>query len=103
MLGELRDQHPNVGVLVDAFHLFAAGEELEAGFVWGDDRVVWVHVADCSQPGSRRDAGSGTRACRAKPAWRLPGPSEQLATRATTARSPPSRSGHADRCRDWIR
>jgi len=49
-LGELRDEHPNVGVLVDAFHLFAAGEEIETGFVWGVDSVVWVHVADSANP-----------------------------------------------------
>ena len=49
-LGELRDEHPNVGVLVDAFHLFAAGEEVEAGLVWGVDAVVWVHVADSANP-----------------------------------------------------
>jgi sugar phosphate isomerase/epimerase len=48
--GELRVRHPNVGVLVDAFHLFAAGEEVEAGFVWGVDSVVWVHVADSANP-----------------------------------------------------
>lgn len=45
-LGELRDKHRNVGVLVDAFHLFASGETIEAGFVWGSESVVWVHVAD---------------------------------------------------------
>jgi len=49
-LGELRAEHPNVGVLVDAFHLFAAGEGVEAGFVWGVDSVVWVHVADSANP-----------------------------------------------------
>lgn len=48
--GELRAEHPNVGVLVDAFHLFAAGEGVEAGFVWGVDSVVWVHVADSANP-----------------------------------------------------
>ncbi len=45
-LGELRAEHPNVGVLVDAFHLFAAGEHAGAGFVWGVNSVEWVHVAD---------------------------------------------------------
>ena len=49
-LGELRDEHPNVGVLIDAFHLFAAGEGVEAGLVWGVDAVVWVHVADSANP-----------------------------------------------------
>ncbi len=49
-LAELRAQHPNIGVLVDAFHLFAAGEGIEAGFVWGVDSVVWVHIADSVNP-----------------------------------------------------
>ena len=54
LMGEIRDRHPNVGVLVDAFHLFAAGEDPEAGFAWGDDRVVWVHVADPVSPDRAR-------------------------------------------------
>ncbi|MFO0908495.1 MAG: TIM barrel protein [Isosphaeraceae bacterium] len=37
---------PNVGVLLDGFHLHAAGEPIEHGLAWGVDRVVWVHVAD---------------------------------------------------------
>ncbi len=49
-LAELRAKHANVGVLVDAFHLFAAGEGIEAGFVWGVDSVVWVHLADSANP-----------------------------------------------------
>jgi sugar phosphate isomerase/epimerase len=49
-LSTLREEHPNVGVLVDAFHLFAAGEGCEAGFVWGDESVVWVHLADSAKP-----------------------------------------------------
>ncbi len=53
-LGELRAEHPNVGVLVDAFHLFAAGEGEEAGFVWGVDSVVWVHLADSANPARLR-------------------------------------------------
>lgn len=39
-------QEPNVGILVDGFHLFAAGESMEVALTWGVDRVVWVHVAD---------------------------------------------------------
>ncbi len=46
VLGALRDEAPNFGILVDGFHLYAAGEEVEAGLSWGVDRVVWVHVAD---------------------------------------------------------
>lgn len=42
----LRDARPNVGVLVDSFHLFAAGEELADALAWGPSSVVWVHLAD---------------------------------------------------------
>lgn len=42
----LRDVHKNVGVLVDAFHLFASGERLDDALAWGPDSVVWVHLAD---------------------------------------------------------
>ncbi len=37
---------PNVGLLVDAFHLHAAGEPFTAALAWGVDRLVWAHVAD---------------------------------------------------------
>lgn len=47
-LAELRWRHLNIGVLVDAFHLFAAGDEGEEGLVWGGDAVIWVHVADAA-------------------------------------------------------
>ncbi|WP_435009964.1 sugar phosphate isomerase/epimerase family protein [Tundrisphaera lichenicola] len=39
-------ESPNLGILLDAFHLHAAGEEIEAGLSWGIGRVVWAHVAD---------------------------------------------------------
>lgn len=42
----LRDVHPNVGVLVDSFHLFASGESLDDALSWGPASVVWVHLAD---------------------------------------------------------
>jgi len=45
-LGSILAEHANVGILVDAFHLAAAGEGIEAALVWGAERVVWVHVAD---------------------------------------------------------
>ena len=32
--------------MLDAFHLHAAGEPIEAGLAWGIGRVRWVHVAD---------------------------------------------------------
>ena len=37
---------PNVGVLVDAFHLHAAAELFDRALAWGADRVVWAHIAD---------------------------------------------------------
>jgi sugar phosphate isomerase/epimerase len=49
-LGQLRQEHPNVGVLIDAFHLFAAGEGPEEALVWSADAIVSVHVADSAQP-----------------------------------------------------
>ncbi|MFO0950411.1 MAG: sugar phosphate isomerase/epimerase family protein [Isosphaeraceae bacterium] len=45
---------PNLGILVDGFHLFAAGEPPEQGLAWGVDRVTWVHVADLP-PSTPRD------------------------------------------------
>ena len=45
--GGLRERTPRpVGVVVDAFHLYAAGERNEAALARGIERVVWVHVAD---------------------------------------------------------
>lgn len=46
VLGDLWREAPNLGILVDGFHLYAAGETVEAGLAWGVERVVWVHVAD---------------------------------------------------------
>jgi sugar phosphate isomerase/epimerase len=46
ILGTLRDEAPNSGILLDGWHLYAAGESVEAGLVWGMPRVVGVHVAD---------------------------------------------------------
>jgi sugar phosphate isomerase/epimerase len=46
LLGPLREERPNVGLVVDAFHLHAAGEPAEAALLWGVERVVWVHIAD---------------------------------------------------------
>lgn len=44
-LGPLLDE-PNVGLLVDAFHLYAADEPVDAALALGAGRVVWAHVAD---------------------------------------------------------
>jgi len=43
---ELHELHPNLGLLADAFHVFAAGDDPEIVFSWGPDAIVWVHVAD---------------------------------------------------------
>jgi sugar phosphate isomerase/epimerase len=55
VLAAVWDEAPNLGVLIDAFHLYAAGEAVEAGLRWGVGRVVWVHVADlpASAPADR--------------------------------------------------
>jgi sugar phosphate isomerase/epimerase len=45
-LGPIWSEAPNLGILLDAFHLHAAGEPVESGLAWGVDRIVWVHVAD---------------------------------------------------------
>ena len=42
----LLEVNPNMGILLDGFHLHAAGENIEAGLAWGVDKIVWVHVAD---------------------------------------------------------
>ncbi|AGA30803.1 sugar phosphate isomerase/epimerase family protein [Singulisphaera acidiphila] len=54
-LGAIWQESTNLGILVDGFHLYAANEEIEAGFRWGVDRIVWVHVADlpASSPSDR--------------------------------------------------
>jgi sugar phosphate isomerase/epimerase len=35
-----------VGVLADAFHLYASDETYKTATIWGANRVVWAHVAD---------------------------------------------------------
>ena len=52
-LGALRAE-PNVGLLVDAFHLHAAAEPFAMALAWGVERVVWAHVADLA-PGFAGD------------------------------------------------
>jgi sugar phosphate isomerase/epimerase len=46
LLGSIWRVTPNVGVILDAFHLHAAAEPIAAALAWGVDRVVWVHLAD---------------------------------------------------------
>ena len=45
-LGAVWDESANLGLLLDAFHLYAADEAIDAGLARGVDRIVWVHVAD---------------------------------------------------------
>jgi sugar phosphate isomerase/epimerase len=45
-LGGIWAEAPNLGILLDAFHLHAAGEPIEAGLEWGVGRICWAHVAD---------------------------------------------------------
>ncbi|WP_240911150.1 sugar phosphate isomerase/epimerase family protein [Paludisphaera soli] len=42
--------HANVGVLADAYHLSASGEEVGASLGWGVSAVTWVHLADPANP-----------------------------------------------------
>jgi sugar phosphate isomerase/epimerase len=49
-LSALKERHGNVGILADAFHLFASGEAVEVVLGWGVERVMWVHVADSAVP-----------------------------------------------------
>jgi sugar phosphate isomerase/epimerase len=62
-LGALRRTAANVGLLVDGFHLYAAGEPIEAALSWGVAQVVWVHVADLprSAPPDRAAIRDGHR------------------------------------------
>jgi len=55
--GDLRRAYPNVGVLADAYHLYAAGESAAAALAWGCVAVVWIHLADPANPdrGTMRD------------------------------------------------
>lgn len=46
----LRGAHANVGVLADAYHLYAAREGAGAALAWGAGAVAWVHVADPAVP-----------------------------------------------------
>jgi sugar phosphate isomerase/epimerase len=46
LLCALRENHDNVGVLVDSFHLYGAGEETREGLTWGAAAVTAVHIAD---------------------------------------------------------
>ncbi len=46
LLDALQAQAGNIGLLVDAFHLYAAGEPVETALGRGAEGIVWAHVAD---------------------------------------------------------
>jgi sugar phosphate isomerase/epimerase len=46
LLKPLLGEAPNVGIVLDGWHLYAAGESVEAGLSWGVEKVVWTHIAD---------------------------------------------------------
>jgi sugar phosphate isomerase/epimerase len=46
LLTRLRERYPDVGILLDVWHLYAAGEDVGAALRWGTDRIVWVQLAD---------------------------------------------------------
>jgi sugar phosphate isomerase/epimerase len=56
LLDSLRRVAPSVGVVIDGWHLYAAGEPVEAGLAWGVDAVVWTHVADLPRESGRDPA-----------------------------------------------
>lgn len=51
LIGEPWDEAPTPGIILDAFHLYAAAEAAGPILARGSDRVVWVHVADLPGPG----------------------------------------------------
>lgn len=54
-LAEVIAAHPHIGLLVDAFHLHAAGESAEVALgTLQADRVIGVHVADLPEPVNSR-------------------------------------------------
>lgn len=74
--GKLAAEHSNVGLLVDAFHIFAAGERVEDALTEGVESVVWVHLADPA----RLDAASLQDEERALPGESGAGVCERLLT-----------------------
>ena len=52
-LGPLESIGPNVGILVDGFHLDAANETVDQALAWGAGQVVWVHLADLPSGAAR--------------------------------------------------
>ena len=54
VLGNGPDGTSVPGIVLDAFHLHAAGEDVAQILTWAAGRIVWVHVADLSA-GADRD------------------------------------------------
>jgi sugar phosphate isomerase/epimerase len=46
VLASLWNQAPNLGIILDAWHLYAAGESALIALRSGSPQVVWIHVAD---------------------------------------------------------
>ena len=46
VLRPLWDEAPNLGIVLDGWHLYAAGETVEEGLAWGVGRIAWIHIAD---------------------------------------------------------
>jgi len=58
LVERLRARHPNVGLVVDLFHLDAAGETPADGLRWGTAAILAVHLADRRAADSKADSGS---------------------------------------------
>ena len=72
-LAELFRDYSNTGLLVDAFHLHASGEKIEAALCAFENRVIGVHVADLPIKTDRDKIIDHTRA--------LPGTSDVVQVR----------------------
>ena len=46
VLDPIADRYPDVGILLDSFHLFASSEPIDAAMGRGARSIAWVHVAD---------------------------------------------------------
>lgn len=60
MLELAADIGPNVGLLIDVFHLYAAGESIDRAATLDDDQIVLVHLND-APAGALADVDDGKR------------------------------------------